>query len=137
MATQPQQAPSGSPPLSRQALLEQLRELCNGPSERRAFERWPVDLCLEAWLQLDGKCEPPIPVELLDLSSGGAQVALAGHHRVWPGQGGLLISQTHGEGCGSGFGGDCGSRRVQCRWQRPHPQQPLRQCLGLAFTAPG
>jgi hypothetical protein len=133
MATQPQQAPSGSPPLSRQALLEQLRELRNGPGERRSFERWPVDLRLEAWLQLDRECEPPIPVELLDLSSGGAQVALAGDHRMGPGQGGLLISQTHGESCG----GDCGSRRVQCRWQRPHPQQPLRQCLGLAFTAPG
>lgn len=133
MATQPRQAPWARPLLSSEELLEQLRELCNSPGERRASERWPVELPLDAWLQLDGGCAPPIPVDLLDLSSGGVQVVLASHHMVRPGRGGVLISQTHG----GRDGGSCGSRRVQCRWQRPHPQQPDRQCLGLAFAAPG
>jgi len=120
---------SAATPLTREELLAQLLLLCNGPGERRAFERWPVDLQLEAWLQLDGETDPPIPVDLLDLSSGGVQVLLAGHPTVWPGRGGVLITETRG--------GSCGSRRVACRWQRPHPELPLRQCLGLAFAAPG
>lgn len=132
MATQPRQGPWAWPLLSSEELLDQLRELCNSPGERRASERWPVELRLNAWLQLDGECEPPIPVDLLDLSSGGVQVVLPSHYMVWPGRGGLLISQTHD----NSDGGSCGSRRVQCRWQRPHPQQPDRQCLGLAFAAP-
>ena len=120
---------SAATPLTREELLAQLLLLCNGPGERRAFERWPVDLQLEAWLQLDGEPDPPIPVDLLDLSSGGLQVVLAGQPTVWPGRGGVLITETRG--------GGGGSRRVACRWQRPHPKLPLRQCLGLAFAAPG
>lgn len=133
MATQPapgrdQRIDLSSDP-SREALLEELRVLCHGPQERRASQRWPVELPLEGWLQLDGEPEPPIPVDLLDLSGSGVQVVLDSHAAVWPGRGGVLITQAHG--------GGCGRRRVQCHWQRPHPQQPLRQCLGLAFATPG
>ncbi len=129
MATQPPLTAAqltAATPLTREELLTQLLLLCNGPGERRDFERWPVDLQLEAWLQLDGDPAPPIPVDLLDLSSGGVQVVLAGPPTVWPGRGGVLITETRG--------GGCGSRRVECRWQRPHPELPLRQCLGLAFA---
>lgn len=137
MATQPRQAPSGPPPTPEE-LLQTLRLLCNGSGERRASERWPVELPLEGWLQLEGNHNgagssqggdlPPIPVDLVDISSGGVQVWLGAQHAVPVGQRGVLITQAHG--------GGCGYRQVRCCWQRPHPQHPQLQCLGLAFDGP-
>lgn len=135
MATQPRQSPTGPPP-TREELLQTLRLLCNASGERRAFERGPVALPLEGWLQLQGDREgegssdglPPIPVDLVDLSSGGVQVRLGARHSVRAGQRGRLITQAHG--------GGCGYRSVRCCWQRPHPQHPQLQCLGLAFDGP-
>ena len=107
--------------------LSQLREQGNG--ERRGSGRWPVELPLEGWLQLNGQADPPIPVDLLDLSSGGVKVVLGAEHAVPVGAWGELITQAHG--------GGCGSRSVRCCWQAPHQHDPGLQCLGLAFETPG
>jgi len=129
MATQPGPAAQGAQAAQVIELLK-LRLLCTGRAERRASERWPVELPLEGWLQLEGEAtpgepDPAIPVDLVDLSSGGVQVVLAADQPVRPGQQGVLITQAHG--------GGCGRRPVRCCWQKPHPQQGQLQCLGLAF----
>jgi hypothetical protein len=108
--------------------LLKLRVLSSSSGNRRASERWPVELPLEGWLQLEGQPEPPIPVELVDLSSGGVSVVLAAEHGVRPGERGVLITQAHG--CG------CGQREVRCCWQRTHPKHPHLQRLGLSFETP-
>jgi hypothetical protein len=132
MATQPGPEAQGGPataelPAALELELLKLRALSGTNTNRRASDRWPVELPLEGWLQLAGEPEPPIPVNLVDLSSGGVSVELTADHTVRPGQQGVLITQAHG--CG------CGQRQVRCCWQRPHPQHQHLQHLGLSFEA--
>ncbi|MEB3351527.1 MAG: PilZ domain-containing protein [Cyanobacteriota bacterium] len=104
--------------------LAKLRLICDGIGNRRASERWPIELPLEGWLDLEEGPSEPIPVELVDLSSGGVAVALGAEPALQPGQRGRLITQAHG--------GGCGSRAVRCCWQR---SQLWLQVVGLAFES--
>ncbi|MEB3185640.1 MAG: PilZ domain-containing protein [Cyanobacteriota bacterium] len=104
--------------------LAKLRLICQGIGNRRASERWPIDLPLEGWLAVDAGPSEPIPVELVDLSSGGVAVLLGAEPALQPGQRGRLITQAHG--------GGCGSRAVRCCWQR---SQLWLQVAGLAFES--
>jgi hypothetical protein len=115
---------SSHAPAQLQLELAKLRLICTGLGNRRASERWPIELPLEGWLDVDDGSADPIPVELVDLSSGGVAVVLAAEPALQPGQRGLLITQAHG--------GGCGSRAVRCCWQR---SQLWLQVAGLAFES--
>lgn len=102
--------------------FSKLRQLSNGDREQRASQRWPVELPLDGWLDLQDGRDEPIPVLLMDLSSGGVAVVLNDGPQLQPGQRGRLITQAHG--------GGCGTRPVRCCWLR---QQDRLLMVGLAF----
>lgn len=123
MAIQPTPSgPAGSAPSALEQELAKLRQLSHDDHNRRDSQRWPVELPLDGWLELDDDASAPIPVVLMDLSSGGVAVVLRSGSPVRTGQRGRLITQAHG--------GGCGARPVRCCWLR---LQDDLLTVGLAF----
>ena len=110
---------------SSQAQLTALRVLAAELSgERRLFHRELLEPRLMAQLQLEGPCPGPIPVVLIDVSSGGVKAAARSGLALRIGSVGRLVT--------GGADGCEGERQVRVAWSRP---EGGAQLLGLAFIA--
>jgi hypothetical protein len=99
----------------REALLARARN-------RRADLRYPAELPINGWLDLEGDQHPSVPAQVVDVSAGGLCVLVAADLPVEPGVRGEFVSPTHA--------GPCSHKVVVARWRRCGPQTCL---VGLAF----
>lgn len=100
----------------RKALLAHARN-------RRADRRYPVELPMTGWLDLDGERVTSLPVEVVDVSAGGLCVLMDSGLSVEPGVRGDFVSPSHA--------GPCSHKVVVTRWRRCGEATCL---VGLAFA---
>lgn len=121
--------PSPSEPSGGMFPLHRLPNICCSTGACREVTYWPMDCPQEGWLQLDPAAHQAVPVDLFAFSSRGVGVILPADVPLRQGARAQLLTQAHGAGLQH--------RAVRCCWQRPHPQDPQRQCAGLRFEPTG
>jgi hypothetical protein len=100
----------------REALLAHARN-------RRADLRYPVEMPMTGWLDLEGDAAASRPVQVVDVSAGGLCVLLDSALSVEPGLRGDFVSPSHA--------GPCSHKVVVTRWRRCGEATCL---VGLSFS---
>lgn len=94
--------------------------------ERRRHQRYPLDSPLTGELLLDSAIDPPIPVDVADVSAGGVCLLISSLFLLQRGQVGTLHTR---EGWHDAAG-DLSRRRVRVCWSEPRDRLAA---VGVAF----